>query len=72
MCEIQRSTLHIKLLPKRAAKTLRFALDDLYIKLQTPSNTATSNAATADQMEVELQRRKREVHDYLVNDICKC
>lgn len=61
MCEIQRSTLNIKLLPKRAAKTLRLSLEDLYIKLQNPANTKTNNAATTDQMEIEFQRRRREV-----------
>lgn len=58
---MQRSTLHIKLLPKKAAKTLRLALDELYVQLHKTSDISNSNTSTEEDVEILLQRRKREV-----------
>lgn len=62
---MQRSTLHIKLLPKRAAKTLKTVLEDLYQYLQKSPISSNRNTTTQGDMEAEFQRRKKEVNSSL-------
>lgn len=64
MAESQRQTLCVKLLPKRAAKILKSSLDYLYYQIRnSPVNTQETNGH--DDIELEFQRRKKEVFEYL-------
>ncbi|XP_018574425.1 DENN domain-containing protein 4C isoform X2 [Anoplophora glabripennis] len=60
VAETQRQSLNVKLLPKRAAKTLKSTLDYLYYQLRNnPVNTP--EIVDQDNIEIEFQRRKKEL-----------
>lgn len=61
LCESQRH-LNIKLLPKKAAKTLKSTLDILYMQLRNSTSSTNLDQKTADNnVDKEFQRRSKEM-----------
>ncbi|KAK9754949.1 uDENN domain [Popillia japonica] len=59
VCETHRSLLNIKLLPKKAARTLKNTLDQLYTQLTKPLNSVRQEEDLED-IELEFQRRRKD------------
>ncbi|XP_050303114.1 DENN domain-containing protein Crag isoform X2 [Anthonomus grandis grandis] len=61
VCETQRQLLNTKLLPKKAAKCLKSALEYLYYQNRNaPPSVHSDNTLNGDDIEGEFQRRKKQ------------